>query len=184
MIHLGTRKGAGFVDFFIDGPTKAEMDGGRARGFCGRVNAIHKELNCLGKKIARQCFPRAHNAIAFHMENLKKSVPLDLGGSDGLVDDLFQSGYNLVNEPHVDMDISDYCFNVWSSSDESDPDGWYFVFPYLMGKDGNKKFKGVAIRLRNGLGIEWNGRQLFHCSTAPYETTTTVNGTFFGVVRV
>ena len=46
-----------------------------------------------------------------------------------------------------------------------------------------KKFSAVAIRLRDGTGIEWNGRKLRHCSTSP---TNGINvfGTFFGIMKI
>lgn len=176
MIRLGTRKGAGFHEFFFDKPTKENED---------NINEHHRDVNIAAMGVAKKYFRRAYKSIRNAMKKNGKKVHEDLGGGNGLCDELIQSK-NLENEFHVDTDISEYCFSVWTAEKkESDPDpeGWYFIMPYLTGKKDGEKYKGIAIRLRHGVGIEWNGRQVFHCSTAPNEQIE-VHGTYFGVSRI
>ena len=176
MIRLGTRKGAGFHKFFFDKPTKENEDG---------INESHRKANIAAKGMAKKYFPRAYRSIRNAMKHNRKEVHEDLGGMKGLCDDLIQSK-NLENEFHVDTDVSEYCFSVWTAEKEvsdPDPEGWYFVMPYLTGNKDGDRYEGIAIRLRHGVGIEWNGRQVFHCSTAPNEQIE-VHGTYFGVSRI
>ena len=93
--------------------------------------------------------------------------------------------YALVTEPHVDLDCSK-CISIWTveSGKDLQPEGWYFVLPYMTCKVDRKMFSGIAIKLRHGTGIEWDGRYLFHCSTSPNDKTINVHGTFFGVTKV
>ena len=176
MIHLGTRKGAGFHEFFYDKPTKEnEQD----------INEYHRDANIAAKGMAKKYFPRAYKSIRKAMKHNRKKIHKDLGGREGLCDDVIQSK-NLENEFHVDTDVSEYCFSVWTAEkeeSEADPEGWYFVMPYLTGEVDGEQYKGIAVRLRHGVGIEWNGSQVFHCSTAPSEHVE-VHGTYFGVSRI
>ena len=62
-----------------------------------------------------------------------------------------------------------------------DPDGWYFVLPDVPVYVNGKRYEGVAIRLREGVAIEWNGRMLRHGSTNPTSFKGEVLGTWFGM---
>jgi hypothetical protein len=47
-----------------------------------------------------------------------------------------------------------------------------------------KDFAGMAVKLRHGAGIEWDGRHVFQCSTSPKGKTINVQGTFFGITHI
>lgn len=96
---------------------------------------------------------------------------------------MVQSGHGFFSESHYDYDQSEYCFSVWNSKNHSDPEGWYFLLPALKGIHDGESFEAVAIRLREGTAIEWNGRMLRHCTTPP-EDGTNVYGTFFGIMEI
>ena len=179
MIVIGAKRGAGNVEHFYDGPTKRDLDG--RKGLYNGINTLHRDANVAAKEIAEEHFPDALASIAKAMGERGKVVPGFLGGADGLCDNLIQSKA-LENEYHVDLDMSK-CLSIWTTEADdgvTDPKGWYFVMPFLTCEVKGRKYKGIAVRLEHGVGIEWDGRELFHCSTAP---NVGVNGTYFGVNR-
>lgn len=183
MIGIGAKRGAGNVGHFYDGPTKKDLDGRKGRkGLYNGLNECHRKANVAAKEIAEEYFPDALASIAKAMGERGKVVPGFLGGADGLCDNLIQSKA-LENEYHVDLDMSK-CLSIWTTEADdgvTDPKGWYFVMPFLTCEVKGRKYKGIAVRLEHGVGIEWDGRELFHCSTAP--NVVGVNGTYFGVNR-
>jgi hypothetical protein len=70
---------------------------------------------------------------------------------------------NLGNASHYDNCDIGYGVGIWVSKSGTDPDNWYFCLPNasVHGK------KGVAIRLRHGLMIKWNGTHIKHCTMDP-----------------
>ena len=119
------------------------------------------------------------------MTGLEQSTPEFLGGRAGLCSQAVQSQKCLVTECHTDGDLSK-SFSLWTTACESpnNTEGWYFLLPKILVCMGNKSYFGIAIKLKNGVGIDWDGRNVFHCSTAPIDTTMNVHGSFFGIVCV
>lgn len=145
-----------------------------------RINKEHAELNICAREIAEEFFPDAFNCICKVIEALDIDIREDIGGEKGLCHQLVQSGYNFYCESHYDLDLSKYSFAIWNSVDKSDPPGWYFVLPSISGKVEGVKYEGIAIRLRDGVGIEWAGPWCRHCSTSPKKN---VLGTYLGVMK-
>lgn len=171
MLSLGTWKGTIF-DGGMHRETKQDED----------IREKHCQLNKLARTIAEKFFPDAFKSITETMKFFKIENPDFLGGEAGLCNQMVQSGHGFYCEAHFDLDVSEYSISIWNSEDGTDPEGWYFVLPIVGGKYGGKGYKGVAIRLRDGVGIEWNGRSLRHCSTSPKKKN--VFGTFFGIMRI
>lgn len=176
MKHFGTMRGAGNQVEFYYAPTRHNTNG---------VNSWHAMTNVAAKSIAKRHFPKVLSDIQSTMKTLHKFVPDKIGGKKGLCCEMVQSQHALVTEPHVDLDCSK-CLSIWTveSGKDLQPEGWYFVLPYMTCKVDGKMFSGIAIKLRHGTGIEWDGRYLFHCSTSPNDKTINVHGTFFGVTKV
>lgn len=176
MNRFGVKAGSGNMSHFSYWPTKHNPK---------EVNKIHKRLNIAVKKIAAKLFPCVHEDIQRTMLNLRKSVPSFLGGDSGLCCEMTQSQHSLVTEYHVDQDISK-SLSIWSvqKGHVHDPEGWYFVLPFLSCTVEGKKYRGVAVKLKHGAAIEWDGRVIFHCTIGPDERQTNCIGTFFGVTVV
>lgn len=170
MLSLGTWKATRFDDG-IHTPTKDP-----------KIQKGHCSMNKLARSIASKVFPDAFKSITETMTFHKIKIPDFLGGEDGLCHQMVQSGHGFYCEAHFDLDVSDYSFAIWNSEDGSHPKGWYFLLPDVSGKVNGKEYEGIAIRLRDGVGIEWNGRSLHHCSTSP--DNKNVFGTFFGVMKI
>lgn len=183
MLSLGVSKGSGDEEYMYNEPTNSDRLNKKKNKWTG-INLLHKRLNVLGGKLSRRHFPTAFRSIKKACRNNKLKVPNFLGGKRGLSPQLIQSGHGFYSESHFDFDISEYCLSIWNSEDGSDPEGWYFILPNLSGvlNDGTK-YSGVAIRLRDGTGIEWNGRMLHHC-TSPPRNMINVFGTFFALIKV
>lgn len=183
MKHFGEKRGAGDEKAFYYGPTKGDIDNKKSwRG----QNEDHANLNRAAKKIARVHFKGAYKDIKQMMKVLKKNIPKYLGGKDGLCSEFVQSQRGLVTEFHVDLDLTK-CVSFWSltvnEGGNANTEGWYFVLPFLTGKYYRKQYAGIAIKLEHGVGIEWDGREIFHCSTAPLNKSINVYGNFFGITK-
>jgi hypothetical protein len=175
MKHFGIIRGAGDCPYFSYSPTMHNTND---------ANRWHKKVNTAAKLIAEQLFPDTLNSIQSTMDFHDIFIPEIIGGKHGLCSEMVQSQHALVTEPHVDIDSSK-CLSIWTvePGKETRTDGWYFVLPYLTCRFNGKEFNGVAVKLRHGTGIEWDGRFLFHCSTAPNDKRVNVHGTYFGMTR-
>jgi hypothetical protein len=175
MMHFGILRGAGNQPYFSFCRTKHNING---------ANGWHKEANIAAKFIAKRLFPGTFNSIRSTMKFNEMFIPVKIGGKHGLCSEMIQSQHALVTEPHVDIDCSK-CLSIWTteSGKEKKTDGWYFVLPYLTCKVNQKQYKGVAVRLRHCTAIEWDGRHVFHCSTAPNDKSINVHGTYFGMTH-
>lgn len=148
----------------------------------GGSNLYHRRLNTAAKTIVQELFPHCYTDISDTMRFLRRSIPEEIGGDHGLCCELIQSQDSLTSESHVDEDVSK-CVAIWTAGNPSmanDTDGFFFVLPYV--KYGGHK--GVAIKGRHGVAIEWDGRTLFHCSTSPNDRRVNMLGTFFGITAI
>ena len=175
MKHFGIKLGAGNRLHFSYEPTQHGKK---------NINTYHEKINVAAGVISKHLFPTVFQDIHIGMKKLGKEIPVSIGGRRGLCCELIQSQHALVNESHVDQDMSK-CLSIWTVKDrrEVDPIGWYLVFPYLTCTIGGKVHRGIAVQLKHGVGIEWDGRSLFHCSTAPINKGINVYGTFFGLMK-
>jgi hypothetical protein len=176
MIHLGCRKGSGRHKYYYYCRTRQNLR---------EINRYHSRMNVLAKQIMRQHFPGAYREIRRWMRYTNTKIPFELGGSDGFCCEMIVS-HNLGNEAHVDQDIANKCVSIWTVGvgTPENPQGSYFVLPYLTCVVGNKQYRGIVVKLRQGCAIEWNGRYVFHASTSPSDPNAVVNGNFFGVTKV
>ncbi|KAI2500811.1 hypothetical protein MHU86_13668 [Fragilaria crotonensis] len=73
---------------------------------------------------------------------------------------------DLANASHFDSNDASQGFSVWTEEMPGVADNWYFVMPNLHGVsvDG-RAFEGVAIKLRHGTAISWDGRLIRHCTS-------------------
>jgi hypothetical protein len=175
MMHFGILRGAGNQRYFYFRPTKHDTNG---------ANRWHKKANIAAKFLAKRLFPGAFHSIQSTMKFNEMSIPRIIGGKHGLCTEMIQSQQALVTEPHVDLDCSK-CLSIWTVElgKEKKTDGWYFVLPYLTCEVNQKQYRGVAIKLRHCTAIEWDGRHVFHCSTAPNDKSINVHGTYFGMTH-
>lgn len=175
MKHFGTKTGAGNVDFFQYHPTKWNIN---------NVNTFHCQANKSAKIIAKTLFPVFVNNLIQTMKTLHISVHEKHGGKDGLCNEMLQTQESFVSECHVDMDMSK-SFSIWTLDKRrsNDEEGWYFIFPFLTCCKNNIIHRGVAVKLKHGTCIEWDGRSIFHCSTSPTNNNVNAYGTYFGLTN-
>lgn len=175
MKHMGSTKGGGFASEFTFALTKYND-----------INKLHCRINILARQIGEVIFPGAVKSIKRVMKQNRKFVPEYLGGTSGVSCEMVQSIDSLVTECHVDLDIS-LCFSIWSMSDNKYANlskGWYFLLPYTQTEAKGHMYRGIAICLGHGVGIQWDGRSIFHCSTAPNNQRAKAIGTFFGITTI
>ena len=73
---------------------------------------------------------------------------------------------NLGNSSHYDVHDASQGFSVWTEEHRGAAKNWYFIMPNVHGRklDGST-FAGVAIKLRHGTAISWDGRVVRHCTS-------------------
>ena len=175
MLPFGVRLGSGMHKIFEYARTKKN-----ARG----INHFHMIMNILIKEIIQECFPAAYKVITSFIELSGGYVPEELGGTLGFCCQMIVSN-NLGCEAHVDQDLVERCVSVWTTGKgrTEDPEGSFFILPYLTCEHNGKQYKGIAIKLRQGCAIEWDGRHIFHASSSPSDPNAIINGNWFGVTR-
>ena len=73
---------------------------------------------------------------------------------------------DLANASHFDVHDASQGFSVWTEEMPGLAFNWYFVMPNVHGvSDDGKIFNGVAIKLRHGTAISWDGRVIRHCTS-------------------
>jgi hypothetical protein len=179
MKHFGTMLGAGDQADFSYAPTMHNKK---------EVNLWYTKVNVPARTIAKHHFRRAFDDIQSSMKYHGMEITSKIRGKEGLCCEMVQSQHALVTEPHVDYQDHSKCISIWTMEQGKElcnTKGWYFVLPYLTCSVEGRVFSGIAVKLRHGTGIEWDGRSVFHCSTSPKnDNTINVYGTFFGITRI
>lgn len=176
MLRFGCRLGSGRHVFYCDAKTKYNIRD---------INKYHKKMNIEAKGIAMDHLPDAYEEISGCIGNSRAAVPDFLGGFDGLSLEMIVSR-NLGCESHVDNDLANKCISIWTVArgTDEDPDGSYFILPYLTCEYRDRRYNGIVIKLRQGCAIEWDGRFIFHASSSPSDPLAIIYGNWFGVTRV
>ncbi|KAI2501506.1 hypothetical protein MHU86_12951 [Fragilaria crotonensis] len=89
---------------------------------------------------------------------------------------------DLSNASHYDVNDASQGFSIWTEDDPGSTDDWYFVLPNVYGKRDGKgpTYNGMAIRLKHGVMISWDGRLIRHCTSMMRRAEGKhVYGTFF-----
>ncbi len=72
---------------------------------------------------------------------------------------------DLANASHFDVHDAQPGFSVWTEEMLELASKWHFAMPNLHGvSDDGKILNGVAIKLRHGTAISWDGRVIRHCT--------------------
>ena len=180
MMSTGATKGCGAYRHFLKGPTRQCRDGEKFDG----LNEVHSALNLLADEVTASYFDRARNSIKAVMRAMEFEIPDIIGGDKGLSPCLNQSAKRAVIQSHFDQDVVPESVVFWNSTDGSDPPGWYFYMPDCHCKISGKEYYGIAVRLRDGIGMSWKGGDLRHGSTFPdqYTCKGDLLGTWFGML--
>lgn len=176
MKSFGAMPGSGYLSSYERMATRKNTN---------NCNLFHAELNVLAKKIALEYFPETVEDIERTMKFFNVCIPDSLGGTNGLSCQMIQSQHCLVTEPHVDQDIS-RSLSIWTvgTTHSIDTEGLFFVLPYMTCNIEGKHYSGIAVKISHGVGIGWDGRSVFHCSSLSHGRKANVYGTFFGITAV
>jgi hypothetical protein len=135
----------------------------------------------LGAKFAEDKYPGPLIAMR-NAERLYGIHPGEehMGGDEGVTCTLDQSG-DLGNESHFDPMDASQSFSIWTEKIKDSAGNWYFVMPNVQVFHGGKVYYGVAVRLRHGTSVSWDGRVIRHCtSVTEVGMGNHVFGTFWG----
>ena len=74
---------------------------------------------------------------------------------------------DLGNASHFDSNDASQCYSLFLEEVPGMADNWYFVLPNVHGDrpDGSGSFDGLAIKIRHGTAISWDGRVIRHCTS-------------------
>jgi hypothetical protein len=128
------------------------------------------------------CFPEVM-AVVQDMEDHSGVVPVELMGGDwkGLcVGYSIDTSVDLGNAAHYDVHDTPKGFSVWTEDNPGTATNWYFLMPNVHGvnNDGTH-YNGIAIKLRHGTAISWDGRVVRPCTAVPCPGVSNhVYGTF------
>ena len=90
------------------------------------------------------------------------------------------SSVNLTNASHNDINDGYVSICTWTEKYIGTAENWYFILPNTT-IDGER---GIAIKLKHGVTIRWDGRILFHCSmVGNVGSNNNVHGMYFGVQK-
>mmetsp|Transcript_17622 Transcript_17622/g.24509 ORF Transcript_17622/g.24509 Transcript_17622/m.24509 type:complete len:159 (-) Transcript_17622:72-548(-) len=101
-------------------------------------------------------FPAATKAISL----INKGKPRIKGMEDCMVSEIV-SAKNQVNAAHIDCQDRSVSLSTWVEDHPGTAKGWAFILPNVT----RDSAKAIAIKLKHGLSIEWDGRLIHHCST-------------------
>jgi hypothetical protein len=77
------------------------------------------------------------------------------------------SSTDLGNSSHYDTGDVTPGYSAWLEEYPGMASNWYFILPNVYGTlpDGSGTFNGIAIKLRHGTAISWDGRLIRHCTS-------------------
>jgi hypothetical protein len=110
-------------------------------------------------------FPETCNFIQRAMMKYDELPPQVLGGINGLCKSMNVS-VNLANESHYDPNDIGPGIATWFERVPHINTSQHFLFPNVIVKlDDDTTHNGLAIRIRDGTMISWDGGSLRHCSS-------------------
>jgi hypothetical protein len=75
---------------------------------------------------------------------------------------------DLGNAAHYDVHDASEGFSVKTEDTPGTGTNWFFLLPNVhCVRDDGMHFNGIAIKLRHGTVISWDGRVVKHCTTVP-----------------
>ena len=118
-------------------------------------------------RIGRHLFPHVYSVVR-DVESDSGLLPVPpMDGEGGCrVGYTIDMSINLGNSSHFDVHDASQGFSVWTEEIRGRGANWYFVMPNLHGmKPNGQPFAGIAIKLRHGVAISWDGRIIRHCTS-------------------
>lgn len=68
---------------------------------------------------------------------------------------------NLGNSPHYDTGDMSESVGLWIEERPNESNNWFFILPNVS----HEGSAGVVIKLRHGVVISWDGREIYHCTS-------------------
>jgi hypothetical protein len=145
-------------------------------------------------RVGSFCFPDVL-AVVHDMKEDSGVVPVEPMGGDekGLrVGYSIDTSVDLGNAAHYDVHDASQGFSVKTEDTPGTGANWFFLLPNVHGVRGDgTHFNGIAIKLRHGTVISWDGRVVKHCTAVPipggnnhvYGTFTAAKERIVGVGR-
>jgi hypothetical protein len=127
-----------------------------------------KQLVKAMARVGSFCFPDVM-AVVHNMEEDSGVVPVDpmRGDEKGLrVGYSIDTSVDLGNATHYGVhDASQRFLSVKTENTMGSGANWFFLLPNVHGvRDDGTHFNGIAIKLRHGTVISWDGRVVKHCT--------------------
>lgn len=146
-------------------------------------------------RLGSTCFPMALRVIqdlerdsgltslTYMIKNVHRRKPYNGPPMAHMVGMSMDVSNNLSNSSHYDIHDASVGFAVWTEKHAGTSKNWYFVLPNVYGRCEQihgGHFNGVAIRLRHGMAISWDGRVIRHCTSVMDPDNCIANQHVFG----
>jgi hypothetical protein len=181
-LRLAKRKGTARANTGDNGTmhalgTRVRFDGVTTEAYAANMSvgeALLRKMVVSLAQIGRCAFPQVHAVIRDTEENsgLQPVPPMD-GEGGRRVGYTVDVSVDLGNTSHVDIHDGSQGYSLWGEEFRGRGTNWFLVLPNIYGRrpnpnpDGDAwiKFKGLAIRITDGVSVSWDGRDIRHCTS-------------------
>ena len=157
--------------------TRVHLDGVTLSEYATQCNVNKHLVSDFVTSMARMCsfyFPDVLSVIQ-DVEADSSALPCKAmagkasgGSGNGAGDVRFRVGFSIdmsvdmANATHYDVGDCSQGISVWLEEMPGLATGWYFVMPNMYCCIDGRMYNGIAIRLRHGTAISWDGRVVRH----------------------
>ena len=171
--ELLERGGAAYVDTFLN-----------FVGRRGNLYAYLREIEGLIRDWLRINCPAVLSDVQQDNDKYHGNKPPSIGEDDMIAPRIVIS-WQLGNEPHFDPKDNGVSVVVWVVDvQETDldkaPSDWRFIFQNLRTEVDGKRRDGVSVQLFHGIVIIYDGKEIRHATSIPFDKRYTRFGIFHG----
>jgi len=176
------RSGTGDVGRMYGLGTGVKLDGSSLYGYAANYLLPERLLRNMVKSLAHcgeKFFPQVLAVISDteYDSGIRPISPMDGDPHKGRhVGFTIDTSINLGNSSHFDVHDASQGYGVWTEQHPGWGESWYFVMPNIHGRRPHEtswrgerragdRFAGLAIKLRHGVAISWDGRVIRHCTS-------------------
>jgi hypothetical protein len=181
-LRLAKRKGTARANTGDNGTmhalgSRVHFDGVTTEAYAANMcvgDALLRKMVVSLARIGRCAYPQVHAVIRDTEENsgLQPVPPMD-GEGGRRVGYTVDVSVDLGNTSHVDIHDASQGYSLWGEDFRGRGTNWFLVLPNIYGKrpnpnpDGDAwiQFKGLAIRITDGVSVSWDGRDIRHCTS-------------------
>jgi hypothetical protein len=114
-------------------------------------------------------YPGLSRVIRGMEESASILPPEYLGGVSGVSSQVMVS-IDYMNTSHYDVNDASVGYFIAQETHPGKTRNWYFILPNVLIKRNGTTYEGLAIKLKHGLSVMWDGRVIRHCTSKHWHT--------------